>query len=216
MGKVITKIEVQKKRSNRRSIFLDGDFFCGVDAEVVAKLGLQKGAEVDEETTARIIQSEEKLKAKEYALNLLSYRMRSRKELTGRLKQKGFDQDTTSELVDDLEDVGLINDLEFAKSWIRTRMELNPRSFYAIERELRQKGVEREVFKHAEDELKGQFEERAVALSLARRKHASLKGLEPAESKRKILGLLSRRGFSYDVGKWVIQHLEDEEENDVE
>jgi len=216
MSKSITKIEVQKKRSKRRSIFLDGDFFCGVDEEVISRLGLIEGMEVDEEEIARIILTEEKLKAKRYALNLLSYRMRSRHELASRLKQKGFDENTIDELADDLEDVGLIDDLEFAKSWIRTRMELNPRSFYAIRRELQKKGVEKEIAGQAENELKGEFDEKGIALSLGRKRLASLKGLEARDLKRRLLGYLSRRGFSYEISKWVIEHLKDDRENDIE
>jgi regulatory protein len=216
MKKSITKIEVQKRRSNRRSIFLDGDFFCGVDEEVIARLGLRKGVEVDEEEIARIILTEEKLKAKRYALNLLSYRMRSRHELASRLRQKGFDKDTVDELADDLEDVGLIDDLEFAKSWIRTRMELNPRSFYAIGRELQKKGVKKEIARQAEDELRGEFDEKEIALSLGKKRLASLKGLEARVLKRRLLGYLSRRGFSYEISKWVIEHLKDGHENDIE
>ena len=216
MKKSITKIEVQKRRSNRRSIFLDGDFFCGVDEEVIARLGLRKGVEVHEEEIARIILTEEKLKAKRYALNLLSYRMRSRHELASRLRQKGFDKDTVDELADDLEDVGLIDDLEFAKSWIRTRMELNPRSFYAIGRELQKKGVKKEIARQAEDELRGEFDEKEIALSLGKKRLASIKGLEARVLKRRLLAYLSRRGFSYEISKWVIEHLKDGHENDIE
>lgn len=215
MNKSITKIEVQKKRSNRRSIFLDGDFFCGVDEEVVSRLGLEKGMEVDEEEVARIILTEEKLKAKRYALDLLSYRMRSRHELAERLRQKGFDKDTVDELTDDLEDVGLIDDLEFAKSWIRTRMELNPRSFYAIGKELQKKGVKKETARQARDELKDEFDEKEIALSLGRKRLASLKGLAVKDLRRRLLGYLSRRGFTYEISKWVIEHLEDEKQNDI-
>ncbi|MFQ5906552.1 MAG: regulatory protein RecX, partial [bacterium] len=205
-----------RKRSNRRSIYLDGDFFCGVDAEVIERLGLKEGMEVDEEQMLRITLTEEKLKAKRYALNLLSYRMRSRSELTGRLRQKGFDGDMIGELADDLEQVGLLDDLEFAKSWIRTRMDLNPKSFYAIEKELYRKGVKREVIEQAEDELRGQFDEKMIALSVARKRLASLKGLEPRDVNRRILGFLSRRGFSYEIAKWVIEELKGQKRYDVQ
>lgn len=45
----ITAIEEQEKRRNRRSIFIDGKFALGVEADVVAALGLQTGQEIGEE-----------------------------------------------------------------------------------------------------------------------------------------------------------------------
>ena len=208
MRKRISKIEVQKRRPNRRSIFLDGDFFCGVDEEVLAGLDLKVGSEVDEDEIAGILGAEERLKARHYALNLLSYRMRSRRELETRMARKRFPKDTVFEVIEDMEEVGLVDDLEFAKSWIRTRMSLNPRSFYALKRELRAKGVDEEVCESALNELKSEYDEKAIALSIARRRMEALKGLDPRDVRRRMAGYLSRRGFSYDVAKWAMAQSE--------
>jgi hypothetical protein len=54
----ITAIEVQKKRPSRRSIFIEGEFFRGVAQEVVAKLKLKEGQEVNQEELGRIIYEE--------------------------------------------------------------------------------------------------------------------------------------------------------------
>jgi len=209
MKKRVTKIEVQKRDPNRRSIFLDGSFFCGVDHEVLERLDLGVGSEVDEGTIGRILLTEDRLKARHYALNLLSYRMRSKEELVRRMLQRHFEKETIDEIVRDLEEVGLLDDLEFARSWIRTRMELNPRSFYALERELRLKGVKRDVYKLAEKDLKEEYDEKEIALVLAKKRLTRLGGLAPADAKRRLIGYLSRRGFSYEVAKWVMGQLEE-------
>ena len=206
----MTKIEVQKRNPHRRSIFLDGSFFCGVDEEVVARLDLGVGSEVDEDTIGTILLTEERLKARQYALNLLSYRMRSKKELAKRMLQKGFERKAVDEIVGDLEEVGLVDDLEFARSWIRTRMEVNPRSFYALERELRLKGVDRDICKQVEKDLKGEFDEREIALALGKKRRRTLDGLPPVDARRRLMGYLSRRGFSYEVAKWVMGQLEED------
>jgi regulatory protein len=215
MKKRVTKIEVQKKHPERRSIFLDGDFFCGVNEEVLVRLDLRVGSEVDDEEIGSILLAEEKSKAKEYALNLLSYRMRSKHELARRMMRKRFNRATVDEVIEDLERIGLVDDLEFARSWIRTRMELNPRSFYALERELRLKGIDEDVYRIALKELKGEYDEKAIALSLGRRQMDKLQGRSPAEVRRRVIGFLSRRGFSYGVARWAISELE-EGRHDVE
>lgn len=208
MRKRVTKIQVQRRHPNRRSLFLDGDFFCGVDEEVLLRLSLEEGMEVDEGEIAQILLTEEKLRAKRDALRLLSYRMRSKNELNNRLMRKGFTNETIQDVICDLEEVGLVDDLEFAKSWIRTRMELNPRSFYALENELRLKGVDREVARLALNELKGDYDEKAIALELARKRLHSLKGKDQRESRRRLMGFLSRRGYRFEIAKSVIDELE--------
>ena len=84
MSPKITVIERQKRRSRRCSLFIDGNFVCGVDEEIVLKLNLEVGQEVDEAQIRRIIFKEEARKAKDYALNLLSFRPRSTKEVRDR------------------------------------------------------------------------------------------------------------------------------------
>ena len=210
MKRRVTKIEVQKRNTHRRSIFLDGSFFCGVDEEVVARLDLGVGSEVDDGVIGNILLTEERLRARLYALNLLSYRMRSKRELVERMLQKGFDKDAVDEIVGDLEEVGLVDDLEFARSWIRTRMEVNPRSFYALERELRLKGVDKDVYKQAEKDLKEEYDEKKIALALGEKRRRTLDGLAPVDARRRLMGYLSRRGFSYEVVKWVMERLEED------
>ncbi len=57
--------------------------------------------------------------AKTYALKLLSYRARSRKELHERLRGKGFDSSRIKETIESLEDAGLINDKDLAPELLR-------------------------------------------------------------------------------------------------
>jgi regulatory protein len=211
----ITKIEVQKRRPRRRSLFLDGDFFCGVEEEVVVKLRLKEGKEIDDEEIARIAETEEETKARRYGISLLSYRMRSRKELSRRLQRKGYSQETVDRVTSDLEEAGLIDDLEFARLWMRSRMESSPRSFYAIRRELFQKGVDREKIENAQCELEREFDEKEIALSLAKKRLSRLKGLEKRDRERRLLGFLKRRGFDYETVRSVLAELKDGQ-NDIQ
>ncbi|GAI61233.1 unnamed protein product, partial [marine sediment metagenome] len=57
--KKITKIERQKKRQNRVSIFLDDIFFCGISQDLLLKLNLFEGKEVDEEMMGKLIEEKE-------------------------------------------------------------------------------------------------------------------------------------------------------------
>ncbi|MGC8834640.1 MAG: hypothetical protein ACP5R4_11375, partial [Armatimonadota bacterium] len=45
----ITSIEPQKRRSGRCSVYVDNEFFLGVDSDVLVALGLAVGQKVDRE-----------------------------------------------------------------------------------------------------------------------------------------------------------------------
>ena len=63
--KKITKIERQKRRKNRVSIFLDNTFFCGISENLMIKLDLFEGKEIDEEEISRLIKEKEFSEARE-------------------------------------------------------------------------------------------------------------------------------------------------------
>jgi regulatory protein len=103
----ITQLSVQKKNPHRRSIFLDGEFAFGLNEEIVAKYNLRVGSELENADLLQILQKEEALKAKDAALNYLSVRARSRKEIVDKLTQKGYDRNIVAQVADDLEKMGL-------------------------------------------------------------------------------------------------------------
>ena len=65
-------------------------------------------------------------KAKEAALRYLSFRARTRQEVEGRLREKGFDENTIRSAIERLKELRLIDDAEFAREWIRSRQRKGP------------------------------------------------------------------------------------------
>lgn len=191
----ITKIDSQKRKANRKSIYIDGKFAVGVDEEVFFSFNLKEGMEITPSLLERLIYIEEKRKLKEQALNLLSYRARSKKELINRLKQKGTTPQLINEVIIELEAVGLINDFEFAQAWVRERGKLyGP---FRLRSELIKKGIAKEII----DQVLNGINEVEVANKLAERWLERYKNLAPEVVKRRLFGLLARRGISYDTIK---------------
>ncbi|MDI6839621.1 MAG: RecX family transcriptional regulator [bacterium] len=193
----ITKIEIQKRNPNRRSIYVDGKFVAGVDMEVIISHRLKEGMEITKSELERIIYGESKRKGKEYALNLLSYRARSSKEIKDRLKKKGYEQRCISEVMDELEKVGLVNDIEFARTWIRERGK--SRGTFKLISELTTKGIAKEVIDEVLLERKTTDTE--VAQNLTKHWIKSHKYLDEKILKRRLFNFLLRRGISYDTIK---------------
>lgn len=192
----ITKIEVQKKRAQRHSVYVDGKFVIGIDQETYLHLGLREGDEITKAKLNEIINYELKLKAKESALNLLSYRGRSKKELSARLQKKEVEPKLIVETLQELEAAGLINDLEFAKAWVRERGE--SRGPFKLRSELIAKGVPKEIIDEALSECPPESE---IAQKLTQKWLATHQYLPQDTLKRRLFSFLLRRGLNYETIK---------------
>ncbi len=197
--RVITKIEPQKKNPGRRSIFIDGKFIFGVNEEVVSKLGLEKGETLTQKRITEILAGKSENEAKEAALRFLSFRRRTEKEIKDKLRQKGFDDKIIRSTIEKLKSYDLVNDHEFATAWIKERLAYKPRGKRLLRQELWKKGIQKEIIDRAIQELCRSEETPALeVLQKARRRYQKL---EPKVARRRMLGLLLRRGFSYETAK---------------
>jgi regulatory protein len=194
---IITAIEPQARRRDRVSIFVNGEFALGVHAEVAIGAGLSVGQTVDVPALRELAAGEELRRAREAALRLLGYRARSRAEIERALKRKGYEEPVIATVVANLGRSELIDDAEFSRSWVRARTS-RPMGSQRIAAELRQKGVEPEVVDEALEAISPEAELEG-ALSIGRAKTERLRGDDPVTARRKLLGVLRRRGFSWDV-----------------
>lgn len=207
MKSKITDIKPQKRRSKRRSIFVDSEFLCGVDEEIVATLGLRVGREVDKRKIGEILHKEETKKAKDYAFKLLSYRPRSIKEIEDRLKRKDYSSKVILEVIKSLKRLKFLDNKEFAKMWMENRIRTRPLGRYRLKQELIQKGIDKDL---VEKTLSNYREEKEIELAkeLTQRKlRKSYRSLDRLTAQRRLYGFLQRRGFSYDTIQEVMKEL---------
>lgn len=195
----ITEISVQKRRPKRRSIFIDGEFLCGVDREVVARLGLRVGQPVDKEEIQRILRQEDLTRARDYALKLLSYRPRTIKEIRDRLKLKDYDEDIVQEVIRNLKRLNLLNDREFALSWATNRMRLKPVGRFRLRQELLAKGIPEGLISETIEAAYQEADEVELASQVAGQKMRSYRNLNDLTSRRRMYAFLQRRGFSHEI-----------------
>lgn len=134
-------------------------------------------------------------KAKICAFRLLKFRIRSKSEMETRLKQKKFSLIIIREVLDFLTDLGYLNDLTFARSWISNRQQLKPRSKRLITFELRQKGIDPKVIEQAFSST-AHNSDAEIVQELAMRKYAKLKAFSPEIAQRRLIGYLERKGFN--------------------
>lgn len=207
MKSKITDIKLQKRHFKRRSIFVNNEFLCGVDEEIVAVLGLKVGQEVDKKRIKEILHKEEIKRAKDYAFKLLSYRPRSIKEIQDRLKKKDYSSKIILEVIKSLKRLKFLNDKEFARMWVESRIKTRPMGRYRLYQELIQKGIDRDLIEKILNDYREE-EEIKLARELAQRKlKRSYQNLDEVTTKRKLYGFLQRRGFSYDIIQEVMKEL---------
>src|SRR5882672_4664958 len=87
---VVTKIIEQKKRPNRRNVYLDGAFAFGLNDNVVAKFRLREGTMLSEAQVAEIATGEVRQECFDYAMKYLQARLHSTAELRRKLMRREY------------------------------------------------------------------------------------------------------------------------------
>ncbi len=141
----------------------------------------------------------------ERVLKFLSIRPRSRQEILNYLRKKiPQDEALREKVLKKAESLDLIDDRDFAVWWVEQRMTFRPKGKRALFFELKQKGLEKNLI---EEVLNEKIDELALIRPLAEKKWLSLKKLPSMVGQQKLVGFLSRRGFSWEVIKKVLDEI---------
>lgn len=160
----------------------------------------KRKGEIDE--SERVIADVEKARKRTFdrAVNLLTFKPRSIKELRERLLEKDW---TNGAIVEDviktLETYGYLNDEQFAKDFAASKLRQKPVGKHVLRQKLIQKKLDKETIDDAiEKTFENTSEEEIIDLAIEKR--LRLKG-KPAtrEDAKKFYDFLLRQGFSYDL-----------------
>jgi regulatory protein len=102
------------------------------------------------------------------------------------------------------EAAGLIDDEEFARSWVQARQRGKGLSSRALAMELRRKGVDDEISKEVLSELDPEAEIEA-AHRLVQAKLRSMSRFDDTTKIRRLTGMLARKGYSPQVAFDVVR-----------
>ena len=144
--------------------------------------------------------------AQTIALIALAPRAKSRGELFAHLKKRGVAEDIANAVLYRLQEQGLINDEEFARSWSESRQRTKRLSKRFIVNELKAKGVENDVIEIVSSEI-DETREFELARELAQRRYRPISHLDKDLIRRRVHGSLARRGFDSGVINSVMRDL---------
>lgn len=146
-------------------------------------------------------------KAKQIMLRLLSVRMRSRWELRARLSSRRIPPGAVESALNDLERVGLVNDGEFARLFLESRLRRRPRSYRILKQELRSKGVAPETIDEAIEDVSREIPEEDLARRVLAPKLRRLKELDPEKARERAARFLAGRGFTRSLVEEILRDL---------
>ena len=147
-------------------------------------------------------------RAKTIVYNQLAYSAKTRGQLRKKLQAEGFDAELIEPLLDKFEAAKLIDDAEYAQSFVAQKSRTKKLSRAALRRELAERGVRGEEAESALAQRTDE-QEREDAAELVRKKLRPGMDLSDRAEKdrvtRRLLGMLARRGYSSSVSMSVIR-----------
>ncbi len=179
-----------------------GDVGAGVDAWT--RRGGDRAAPPPEDRAVEVPEADQEAVARKILLDQLTGQARSRSELATKLAAKNVPAELAGALLDRFEEVGLIDDEAFARSWIASRQPGKALARRALAQELRRKGIDDEVAREALDEIDPADEETA-ARGLVRKKLRTLARVDDTTATRRLVAMLARKGYPSGLAFSVVR-----------
>ena len=132
--------------------------------------------------------------AREAVLRILTAAPKSRRELEQSLARKGYPEHVVAPVLDRFDEVGLVDDAEYAQMVVRTRHSERGLARRAIAMELRRRGIDDDTAGEALEQVDDE-DERAAAERLAHKLVARTRGLDRDARVRRAASALARKGY---------------------
>lgn len=193
----ITAILPQKRDKERCSVYVDGQFYCGLTLETAVKNRLKQGQAIDVAELDRMQFESEKVTALDKALKHISVSMKTEKGIVSYLRKKGYVDGVIDYVVEKMKSYGFINDEEYARLYVQSASKGKGRHLIAME--LQKNGIHGSVAEEAVERIENEDE---VALKVLQK---YMRGKTPDQKTLyKAFRYLIGKGFEYDTVKGAI------------
>lgn len=204
---VITKILEPRDNPRRRVVYLDGAPALKCTANLVAKLALQVGMSLTDDQVREARQGTVRQSCFDQALRYLQRTPHSRKQLAIKLARREYTPAMIDAALDDLVRLGYVNDEQFAAGRAAAAAQQRHHGPRRALAELAKAGVAPAVAQQAVHSVFTQTDSLAVARALAEKQAPRLRKLDPLAARRRLAGMLARRGFEYETIRPVIDDV---------
>ncbi|MBO0993394.1 recombination regulator RecX [Bacillus sp. SD088] len=212
---IITKITAQKKRADRYNLYLDEKYAFSVDEAILIRNGLVKGKELADFEVVQLQYEDEIRKAYNEAIHYLSFRMRAEGEIKKHLAKKDCNEQVIEQVMQKLQEHRYVDDLEFAKAYVRTQINAGKKGPANIKQELLQKDISDAYIEEALALYK-KADQIDHAIQLGNKYATKNKKLSEKILKQKLEQFLQTKGFPFSIITVAIEEIEYEKDEDEE
>lgn len=195
----MTVTAIQPRKKSLYAFYIDGEFAMELDRKTVDEHGIRPGASITDEALHDLIQESNYRRAKEKALWLISYRDYSKKELVDKIK-KTCDETSALAAAERMEELGLINDANYAKRYAAQLANIKNLSARNIQYKLSEKGIDRDLAREITQELT--IDPRDQIRAVIEKKYAKI--LDTEKGVRRTVTGLQRMGHKWEDIKSVL------------
>ena len=205
----VTQLAAQKKHNERISVFVNGEFFCGLAIDDVVKNSLVVGMELTEAELSNLLSISGENDMFNKALIYILRNPRTESEIQRYLSRKSCSTEMISRIIERLKTMNYINDEAYAKMFAATKhVKMSVR---AIKYKLRSKGIKSEYRASATDEIGNQDDlANSVAEKYMRYREYDYKNLQ------RLFRYLVAKGFEYDTVSEIVRKYKSKNEVDPE
>ncbi len=199
---IITDISPYKGKTLCMTVTGRGSAKIYINTDIAAEHHLKKGMTITADELRGAIADNERRRCMEWALYLLDYRLRSRKELFDKLCTK-YKKPVADAVCSRLEDEGVLDDRAYAEYLVNDMSKNRHYGVYRIKQELYRRGIDADI---SAEVLTGTDTDEEL-LDLIRRRYA-----DKLDSPDKVKSALARRGYTYAQIKQAIEAFRNADE----
>jgi regulatory protein len=211
------KLTAKPGKGEKIHLSLDGEYIATVNADYWFTCGIKSGSEVTPEQLEELLTESARRKMMNKALDLLSMRDYSRRELADKLVTKAWEKkeqkdmdlgslkQQASDICDRLEELGLLNEERFARSYVDELIRRKHLSKSGLKTALIQKGVQRDIIETVLEEVDIDPVEQIRELLATKFRN---RDLSDEKQKTRTVNALLRLGYRYNeihvaMGEWI-------------
>ena len=203
----ITCISSEPPPSKRIAIWVDNQRLADLPARFLDEIKLEEGQHVDAALAEQLDRLIERDQAISYMIRAQGRREHARNELWEKAMNKGFNQTTIKEALDDLEKRNLISEEMFAQTFARKKSDGGNWGPVKIRAALKEKGISDAAAEKAVSHI---FEEEnkldLMRKQLLKRQRRWKKMENTFERKKKMFDYLLRKGYHKST---ILQHIDE-------
>lgn len=196
---VITRLRALDDDPNQWEVIVGDHVAATLPRSAVEDLELYESMPWTDELAAEIAAWQRRDVVRHVALERLGRRSYARQELIDRLEQQGHDNRDVEHVVDELAEMGWLDDRLHALSVARRIFDRSPCSRSMLIDRTMQKSIARDDAEAAADDLLADQDDRDIAQSVAQTMLKRESQTPPTKARRRIGAALARRGFDEDT-----------------